>query len=269
LRQDIKVPLLIDLKPVESLLFCSEVVAVGTFRCPSSHPLFPDSGPCSHHTFVFPRTATVIRHSGGKPFIATPNCATLYNQHQEYTRAKISDIDASDWYSVADDVLFAATGRDRPFQETHVPIDARTYMEQRRLQESLHDPLEVEERVLALLGRVIRAKPSNKTTPIMRDKVEAIKQTIASSPDSHVSLRSLSAMVDSSPFHLCRSFRDVTGMSITSYRHALRLRLALDLLRDGDLTDIALRLGYVSHSHFTSAFRRQFGMTPSQFRARS
>ena len=264
-------PFHIHLKPLESLVFRSDIVAIGTFRCPAMHPLFRDTGPCSYHTFVFPRTATIIRHEGGAPFTATPNCITLYNQGQLYTRTKISNVDASDWYVVADDVLFAATGRDiHPFRETHVSIDSRTYLAQRRLLESLSDPFEVDEKVLALLGRVISATPSKKPAPLLRDKVEAVKETIAAAPARHVSLRRLAATVDSSPFHLCRAFREVTGMSMTSYRHALRLRLALDLLREREgLSDIAFRLGYVSHSHFTSAFHRHFGITPSQFRARS
>jgi AraC-like DNA-binding protein len=266
------VALAIDLKPVETLVFCSDIVAIGTFRCPATHPLFRDSGPCSHHTFVFPRTITTIRHAGGKPFVATPNCVTLYNQGQEYTRAEISRIDASDWYAVADDVLLGATGRDRPFRDTHVPIDSQTYLMQRRLFESPHnDQFEVEEKVLGLLDRVLRANRSSRTSAQLRDKVEAAKEAIAAGPTGRVSLRNLAQALDSSPFHLCRAFREFTGMSMTSYRHALRLRLALNLLRDShaDLSDIAVQLGYASHSHFGSNFRRHFGITPSQFRARS
>jgi len=53
----------VRLKPVETLLFRSDVVAIGKFRCPATNPLFFDSGPCSHHTFVFPRTMTLVRHA--------------------------------------------------------------------------------------------------------------------------------------------------------------------------------------------------------------
>jgi AraC-like DNA-binding protein len=58
---------------------------------------------------------------------------------------------------------------------------------------------------------------------------------------------------------------------LTCYRHELRLRLALDRLRDPnvDLTDLSLDLGYSSHSHFTARFRRHFGIVPSQVRAKS
>jgi AraC-like DNA-binding protein len=35
---------------------------------------------------------------------------------------------------------------------------------------------------------------------------------------------------------------------------------------DGELIDIALDLGFSSHSHFTDIFRRTFGNTPSAVR---
>jgi AraC-like DNA-binding protein len=59
-----------------------------------------------------------------------------------------------------------------------------------------------------------------------------------------------------------------TGTTLAAYRGQLRLRLALERLRDSrsDLTTIAYDLGYSSHSHFTMAFRQAFGTTPSEFR---
>ena len=59
-------------------------------------------------------------------------------------------------------------------------------------------------------------------------------------------------------------------MTVTDYRQSLRLRMALERLRGNeDLTTIALDLGYSSHSHFTMAFRREYGLTPSAYRSRS
>lgn len=281
------------LKPVETLLFASDVVAVGKFRCPVSHPLYEDSGPCSHHTFVFPRTQTRIRHDGGAAFVGNPNVVALYNEGQRYTRTPISDVDASDWYTVADDVLLDLAGRDdpaRPFAVTHVPVDARTYVEQRMLFDSLdssgaarapgtggsrrpeaaaapRDPLEVEESVLRFLARVV-ATPRR---PRRGDagSVEAARELIARDPSARLPLRAIAGASGLSPFQLCRAFRAHTGTTLTFYRHSLRLRLALDAVRDRSvsLTDLALDLGFSSHSHFTAIFRRHFGITPSQFRA--
>jgi AraC-like DNA-binding protein len=265
----------VEVKPVEVLVYASDVVAMGTFRCTADHPLFHDSGPCTHHTFVFPRSATEIRHDDGMWFTGSPNTVSLYNQHQRYTRRAISRIDASDWFVVADDVLRDAIGDfdARPFRSAFAPIDIETYAQQRRLFNAVvagrHDPAEVDEVALRVFACVLEAARIPVKDDSMRDAVEAAKRTIAAAPSRNVSLRALARSVDSSPFRLCRAFRRLTGMTITSFRHSLRVRLALDRLRDrsADLTELALDLGYASHSHFTAMFRRHTGVTPSQFRA--
>ena len=98
--------------------------------------------------------------------------------------------------------------------------------------------------------------------------VEQVKVAIASDLGRNITLGELSRSVNCSPFSLCRAFRQATGQTITSYRHALRVLAALERLREGitDITDLALELGYSSHSHFTHIFRRHLGITPSQFR---
>jgi AraC family transcriptional regulator len=267
----------VRLKPVETLLFRSDVVAVGKFRCPASNPLFRDSGPCSHHTFVFPRTVTAIRFDDGRSFVATPSSVVFYNEQQLYTRTRVSDVDASDWYTVADDVLGEMIRFDdprRPFAVAQAPVEARTFLEQRRLFDALDageplDALQVEETLLGVLRRVTQRTAG--APPRAADQVEEVKLMLARDVARNIALRQLAAAVSMSPFALCRAFRARTGESITRYRHSLRLRLALDRLRDerAGITDVALDLGYASHSHFTSMFRRHFGFVPSAWRVRS
>jgi AraC family transcriptional regulator len=73
-----------------------------------------------------------------------------------------------------------------------------------------------------------------------------------------------------SPFHLCRLFKQETGMPMHRYVNRLRLREALEQLTAGsDLTELALSLGFACHSHFTNAFRKEFGVTPSEVRRRA
>ena len=272
----------IDLKPVERVVFHSDVVAMGTFRCGSAEPLYRDSGPCTHHTFVFPRTSTAIRHDGGASFVGSPLSVSLYNQHQRYSRGAIDPIDASDWFVLSDQVLVSAIAefdpaveerRDRPFRVPVTAIDGETYMQQRRLFEAVAaddiDPLLVEERALQIFGRVLASVYGPSAEPLEPDDVvEHAKEIIVRRCTSNVPLRELAALVGVSPFHLCRSFRASTGRTITTFRHELRLRIALERLseRTLDLTDLALDLGYSSHSHFTAAFRRRFGTTPALYR---
>jgi AraC-like DNA-binding protein len=275
----------VRLKPVETLLFRSDIVAVGKFRCLATDPLFRDSGPCSHHTFVFPRTATAIRFDDGRSFVATPSSVVFYNEDQRYTRTRISKVDASDWYIVADDVLAEIIRFDdprRPFPVAEAPVEAAVFLEQRRLFDALDawttagtgasacppfEALEVEETLLGVLRRVVtgaREKPRRAA-----DEVEEVKRLLARDVTRNIPLRQLAGAVSMSPFALCRAFRARSGETITRYRHTLRLRLALDRLRDrrADLTDIALDLGYSSHSHFTATFRHHFGIAPSVWRA--
>ena len=64
-----------------------------------------------------------------------------------------------------------------------------------------------------------------------------------------------------------RLFTRLAGVSLVRYRNRLRLRRALDLLAEmpHDLTGVALAAGFGDHSHFTNAFRREFGVVPSRF----
>lgn len=272
----------IRLKPVESLLFSGEIVAMGTFRCEAEHPLFRDSGPCSYHTFAFPRTITRIRHEEGTEFVGAPGRVAFYNKHQLYTRTKISGIDSSDWFTIADDVLLELVREhdphatpERPFRIADGVSDAQSFLEQRRLFDgALADAMEIEETVLRLLRRVVRVAYASAPSPARMsgrdvDAVEHARRVIAADPSSNVSLRALARASECSPFQLCRLFRARTGETITRFRHSLRLSLALERLRTPhlDVSTLALDLGYSSHSHFTYAFRRHFGITPRQFRA--
>ena len=79
------------------------------------------------------------------------------------------------------------------------------------------------------------------------------------------------------PRELCgtMSLRQIYVDSLTHDAEALRLLLrlhaSLEMLRDTsrDLSTIALDLGFADHSHFTMAFRRRFGVTPSGWRGRA
>src|SRR5262249_48871565 len=83
-----------------------------------------------------------------------------------------------------------------------------------------------------------------------------------------LALADIASAVGSSPFHLCRLFRRETGLSIHRYLSRLRLRAALELLPEynGELTRLAVDLGFSSHSHFSDVFHREFSLAPSELR---
>lgn len=272
---------------VERLSFCGDIAAIGAFRCPAEHRLFYDSGPASGYLMVFPRTSTLIVHDGGPVTAAAPS-AMFYNAGQVYRRKKIDPIDASDWYMLAPDIVREIVTRhdvsaaDRPeriFSFFTGPVSPRIYLAQRQLYTLLNsgepvDALAVEERAINILEAVVRdaCRVHGRQRMQRRSRVdrgvESAKAIIAANLASGVSLRVLASSVGCSPFQLCRTFHESTGYTISGYRHALRLRTAIEALREtrADLTEIALDHGYSSHSHFTMVFRRHFGMTPSALR---
>jgi len=277
-------------KPVETLVHRTDSVALGSFVCPSSHPLFRDSGPCSYHTFVFPRTATRIRLAEGPAFVGDPTTVLFYNQHQLYERAKVSDVDACDWFVVADELLLDMIAphdpavrdrRDRPFRFPVAPAGASVYLAQRRLFDRalagrIGESLEIEEAAIGILAAAIAAAYTahdpgrrRRASLVQRERIELVKREIAATPAEFPRLSDLARVAGCSQFQLCRAFRRATGMTMTEYRHSLRMRDALARLRAGkrDLTEIALDLGYSSHSHFSAIFGRTFGLPPSAWRA--
>jgi AraC-like DNA-binding protein len=100
------------------------------------------------------------------------------------------------------------------------------------------------------------------------DWATAAKLVLAARFAESLSLDELATAVHVSPYHLCRVFRQQTGLSIRTYRQQLRQRAALQRLAEtnDDLTRIALGLGFTDHSHFTHCFSSAFGISPSAFR---
>jgi AraC-like DNA-binding protein len=102
-----------------------------------------------------------------------------------------------------------------------------------------------------------------------RDLVEGARAAIAQDPLRQWTIRQLAARLGASPFHLCRVFRRITGLTLHHYQLELRTRLALEHLTRpaASLSRLAAELGFSSHSHFSSAFRARMGRTPSGARA--
>ena len=107
-----------------------------------------------------------------------------------------------------------------------------------------------------------------RTTTAHRRLAEDAKSELAAGLAAKVTLGELAARLHTSAFHLARVFRAQTGFTLARYRQALRLRTALERLvsSSGDLTGLALELGFSSHSHFTASFTREYGVPPSAVR---
>ena len=68
-----------------------------------------------------------------------------------------------------------------------------------------------------------------------------------------------------------RMFKQYTGLAPAQYQLQLKIQKAKELLMDPKLSikEIAFRLNFYSHYHFSNLFRKKTGFSPSEFRKMS
>jgi AraC-like DNA-binding protein len=273
----------------DRVIHASPDIRIGTFRCPVDHPEFRTAGPIEGYTVVFPRSAVWIQHEGRPAFVADPGVVTIYNRGQPYTRRPLAPQgDRSDWLSLSRELAAsmisafdpeAAANPAGPFPIACGPSSASLYFRQRllftRVLSGAIDEFELEQEVLLLVGTALERavlagrQPPKARRDTQRELVERARAEIAGDPLRRWTIRELAEGLGVSPFHLCRTFRRVTGLTLHHYRLELRTRLALEHLerRGASLSRVAQELGFSSHSHFSAAFRQRMGHTPSRARS--
>jgi AraC family transcriptional regulator len=268
----------------EQVLFRGTLFVVGEFVCPPGDRRWKETNAVSDAPhLVFPRTSVVIAQAGREPVLANRNHVVFYNPSQRFRR-RLHDArgDICVFVEVDRGLLADVLAAEPRFDFGHAPADARTYLLQDALVRSLRsnavEPLQVEEVLLDVVRRSLesgavfhglrRRRPRPRAEHAHAELVEAAKAALTANACRRVRLAELAGTVYASPFHLARVFRERTGFSIHGYQTQLRLRLALDSLHEGcEIGDLALELGFSSHSHFTDAFRSAFGRPPSAVRA--
>lgn len=85
-----------------------------------------------------------------------------------------------------------------------------------------------------------------------------------------VSRESVAVLFNISPNHLSRLFSQQGTMSFVDYVRWVRMGKARTILQKYHLpvSEVAKRCGYTDSDYFSRLFRRQFGLTPGEYRAR-
>ena len=80
----------------------------------------------------------------------------------------------------------------------------------------------------------------------------------------------LSQMLDITPQHFCRLFRETLRMKPGDYLTGIRISEAKRLLRETDLlvSEISARCGFNDPGYFSTVFRKKEGITPADFKKR-
>lgn len=284
----------IDLSSFDQLLRKTKNAALGRCRCPADDPAFRGGGgPHTCAYIAFHRTSVRLSFAGRAAEVITPNHVSFYNVGESYTReATGAEGDDCDWVALSPEFL-RSIGRlhgvpdERLFAHTSSPISPDTFLAQHELFSNVQNNLgslgssQIDDAVAELIERVLadaerfRGRTSRRRArPTCRKRreriVEDAKAALARDCAAEMSVFELAHQLHCSPAHLSRTFHAVTGSRLNAYRQDLRLRKGVVLLEDTDMEigDIALQLGFSSHSHFTSAFHRRFGINPSAYLTR-
>lgn len=210
--------------------------------------------------------------------------ATCWNRHAPYrVRHPIGGGDQCTIFRLTEagrQAMRDLTGRNEQrgtFAARAVPMDGRTYLlhrtalERARTPHAPSDALAVEEPALAFLRAMLGEGPHSELQLIARASsiVAHARDIIARDFRLPLGLEQIAREVQCSPFHLSRLFHRATGSTLHRAVMQRRLREGLERLLDEptQLSLIALDTGFASHSHFTDAFRAEFGCSPRAARA--
>jgi len=97
--------------------------------------------------------------------------------------------------------------------------------------------------------------------------LKLLKDYLNANLGQDIGLIQMAELVGLSPKHLSRCFKESTGESPYQYLLRLRVNEAKRLLYNGNfsMTEIAYSVGFSTPSHFSMAFRKVTGVSPSEF----
>lgn len=265
-------------------LYGGDLFAVEDWRCSGADTPARREEWSSHDRVVVTRRGAWELEVEGATRLADPVTATLWNRGPYRVRHPVGGRDACTVFrltpSGTDAFAHASPRRARraqsgTFSRSSTALDGRTFLLHRRALTAAAgaaaDPLAVEEPALEFLRSVAAGAGSACTmpdTPAARRHVAGAREILARDFRRPLTIGHVARQVSCSPFHLSRLFRRATGVTLHQAVLRLRLREGLERLLDeaDGIASIALAVGFASHSHFTDAFRAEFGCPPSHAR---
>lgn len=124
--------------------------------------------------------------------------------------------------------------------------------------------------ILQLIWNCSTLTPGRVWTPerLSDARIRRVVEFMEDSLGDQLSLEILAGVAGLSPNYFLSAFKRTTGQTPHQFLTERRIHRACTLLKDPTLTltQIALRLGFSSQSHFTSVFRRVMHATPGVYR---
>jgi AraC family transcriptional regulator len=277
----------VEFAPADAILFRSESLCVLDFQCDPSHPRFAGIGPLRYACLFFPRRQCEIHVEGQAPFVSDQTGVFFLPAGTSYRRRAIDPLGERATVICIDPELLrqmledlhrrrgscAAAILPNVWSHVGLAIHNESIALSTRLARRSIDPQTAEASIIGLVLRALACAGTDATRGVDADAriatahgelVVRVKKYIRENIDQRLGLSHLAAHVEVSPFHLCRLFRLATGQTVYQYQLQIRLAAALEMLPayKGHLAALAMDLGFSSHSHFATLFKREYGFSP-------
>jgi AraC-like DNA-binding protein len=141
--------------------------------------------------------------------------------------------------------------------------------------ESAHKRLFIEAKVLELLGYQLEQYQEMKTSgqsytlkSAEVEKMYLVRSIILENLSKHYSLVQLAHQVGTNECYLKDHFKKVFGTTVYAFTQKAKMEKARELILAGGkkISDIAKTTGYKYTSHFTSSFKKHFGVLPNKIK---
>ncbi len=95
-----------------------------------------------------------------------------------------------------------------------------------------------------------------------REKIFAARDLLLAGTERPLTIKELARKVAMNECYLKKGFKALTGKTVHEFQHERRMSRAQELLREGNrsVSDVAAELGFLSISHFSTAFKKATGM---------
>jgi AraC-like DNA-binding protein len=119
---------------------------------------------------------------------------------------------------------------------------------------------------LSALSNQLMMEKDNAEPPL----VSKAREYIDKHKTDELSLAEVAKAAGASIFHFCKVFHKATGLKFTDYVARVRLEDARNRLLNPNVrvSEVAYDVGFQSLTQFNRTFKRVFGQSPSEFRAR-
>ncbi len=116
-----------------------------------------------------------------------------------------------------------------------------------------------------------RSTDTRRATPSESVMVARAKSILKTNMQSPPSLNRLARLLGTNETKLKKSFATNCGTTVYGYLRKCRMQRASELLKNSALTmsEIGAEVGYSERTHFSRAFSRYYGISPSQYRSRT